>query len=1206
MMNAEKPQAFTHLHIHTEFSLLDGAARIPALVARAKELGMRHLAVTDHGALHGVVDFYKACRDAGLKPIIGCEAYTAARTHQDRDPRTDSEQGHLVLLAETNAGYKNLMKLISLGFTDGFYYKPRIDFGLLEKYHEGLIALSACLSGDVPDAILRGDYEGAKSIALRLDAIMGRNNFYLEIQHNGLEEQREVNRELVRLSRETGIPLIATNDVHYIHRADARAQEILICIQTGKTVEDDDRLIINTDELYLKSAVEMAHHFADVPEALQNTQVIAERCNVSFTFGNLHLPTFPMTGPKTQTEMLEELTWSGYEKRYGENDSYRERTRYELSVILQMGYVDYFLIVWDFIRHAREQGIMVGPGRGSAAGSIVSYCLAITNVDPIRYNLIFERFLNPERISMPDIDIDFCYERRQEVIDYVVAKYGSDRVAQIITFGTMAARAAVRDVGRALAIPYGDVDRIAKMIPMMPGRHLSIEDAIGMSKDLAKAYTEDPRIRELLDTAKTLEGMPRHASTHAAGVVIAGEPITNLVPLYRNNDLISTQFPMNTIEELGLLKIDFLALRTLTVIRDAVALVAHDTGEQIDIDTLPIDIPEVYALIGRGDTAGVFQLESQGMTQFMKDLQPTSLEDIIAGISLYRPGPMDQIPRYIRSKNNPELVTYAHPLLEPILNVTYGCMIYQEQVMQIVRDIGGYSLGRSDLVRRAMSKKKKEVMDAERRNFIYGQTDETGKVTIPGALRNGMDEQTANTLFDEMMDFASYAFNKSHAAAYAVVGYQTAWLRTFHPVSFMAALLNSFVGSLGKVSEYVQECRKMAIAVLPPDINESHASFSTAGHRIRFGLSAVKNVGINVVLALVAEREKSGPFRDFVDFCERLAGRDLNKKTVESLIKCGAFDSFGIFRSRLMAQYEFIIDSVNQTRRSMLEGQLSLFDAGASASSGITVEWPAIPEYDPRLLMAMEKEMLGLYLSGHPLDSVSDLMQQHVTVTSRDFQPAAEEGEPIRLKDGQLVVVAGIITEMKSISTRSNKMMAFLTLEDLYGQFEVIVFPTVLETHAQLLSLEQPVWVEGRVSVKEEEVPKILAERLLALAHGGSLPGPIGRGGGGMANHGFPAAFPAANHELTQEPASSYKPGSSSNASSPETARLKVRLPVEIRKRDRLAVHALLRYFDGTVPAYVYENGSKSFSDRYSVEPASILAGALVNLLGSENVKLEK
>ena len=1166
-MNGESKGNFTHLHVHTEYSLLDGAARIPALVSRAKELGMRHLAVTDHGVLYGAVDFYKACRDAGISPIIGCEAYTAARTHLDKDPRTDADQGHLVLLAENNEGYRNLMKLISLGFTDGFYYKPRIDLGLLEKYHEGLIALSACLAGDVPNAILRGDYEGAKVIALRMDAIMGRNNFYLEIQHNGLEEQREVNRELVRLSRETGIPLIATNDVHYIHRADARAQEILICIQTGKTVEDTDRLIINTDELYLKSAAEMAHHFSDVPEALQNSQIIAERCHVSFTFGKLHLPAFPVQGSKTASELLEELTWKGYANRYGANISHMERTRFELSVIRQMGFVDYFLIVWDFIRHAREQGIMVGPGRGSAAGSIVSYCLAITNVDPIRYNLIFERFLNPERISMPDIDIDFCYERRQEVIDYVIAKYGSDRVAQIITFGTMAARAAVRDVGRALAIPYGDVDRIAKMIPMMPGRHLTIEDAIGMSKDLSKVYTEDPRIRELLDTAKTLEGMPRHASTHAAGVVIAGEPITNLVPLYRNNDLVSTQFAMNTIEELGLLKIDFLALRTLTVIRDAVALIAHDTGKQIDIDSIPIDVPEVYALIGRGETAGVFQLESQGMTQFMKDLQPTALEDIIAGISLYRPGPMDQIPRYIRSKNNPELVTYAHPLLEPILNVTYGCMIYQEQVMQIVRDIGGYSLGRSDLVRRAMSKKKKDVMDAERRNFIYGQTDATGKVIIPGALRNGMDEKTANSLFDEMMDFASYAFNKSHAAAYAVVGYQTAWLRTFYPVAFMAALLNSFVGSLGKVSEYVLECRKMSIAVLPPDVNESHASFSTAGHRIRFGLSAVKNVGINVVTALVAEREKNGRYRDFVDFCERIAGRDMNKKTVESLIKCGAFDSFRIPRSRLVAQFEFIIDRVGQSRRSMLEGQFSLFDAGSSATTGMAVEWPDIPEYDPRLLMAMEKEMLGLYLSGHPLDGVSALMEKHATVTARDFQPVGEEGGPIRLKDGQNVVTAGIITEMKSISTRNSKMMAFLTLEDLYGQFEVIVFPNVLESQAPLLALEQPVWVEGRVSMKEEEVPKILAKRFLALSADGPLP------------------------------QDRIVPG--------ESMRLKVRIPSETPARDRLAVRALLRYFDGPVPAYVYENGSKSCSDRCTVDTASVLVRTLTQLVGAENVKLE-
>ena len=1305
-MNQEARIPFTHLHVHTEYSLLDGAARIPALVSRARELGMSHLAITDHGVLYGVVDFYKACLEAGITPVIGCEVYTAARSRLDRDPRADADQGHLVLLAENDEGYRNLMLLVSAGFTDGYYYKPRIDLDLLERHHAGIIGLSACLAGDVPNALLKGDYERARTLALRLDGILGRGNFYLELQHNGLDEQREVNRELVRLSGDTGIPLVATNDVHYIHRTDARAQEILICIQTGKTVEDEDRLVIETDELYLKSQAEMAQHFADVPEALKNTQRIADRCRVNFTFGKLHLPAFPVAPPQTPESLLERITWEGYARRYGTDDAHRERTRYELSVIRQMGYVDYFLIVWDFIRHAREKGIMVGPGRGSAAGSIVSYCLGITNVDPIRYALIFERFLNPERISMPDIDIDFCYERRQEVIDYVVAKYGADRVAQIITFGTMAARAAVRDVGRALAVPYGDVDRVAKMIPMMPGKHLSIEDAIGMNRELEKVYEEDPRVHELLDTAKTLEGMPRHASTHAAGIVIAGEPLTNLVPLYRNGDLISTQFPMTTIEELGLLKMDFLALRTLTVIRDAVMLVKASGGPAIDIDAIAFDDPQVYAMIGRGETAGVFQLESQGMTRFMTELQPGSLEDIIAGISLYRPGPMDQIPRYIRSKNNPELVTYVHPLLEPILNVTYGCMIYQEQVMQIVRDIAGYSLGRSDLVRRAMSKKKKEVMDAERRNFIYGQTDMQGHVTIPGALRNGMDESTANRLFDEMMDFASYAFNKSHAAAYAVVGYQTAWLRCHHPVAFMSALMNSFVGSLAKVSEYVLECRKMGIRILPPDINESLGSFTPAGGHIRFGLSAVKNVGANVVQALVADRQANGRFRDFVDFCERLAGRELNKKTVESLIKCGAFDSFGVFRSRMMAQYEFIIDSVNQTRRTMLEGQFSLFDAGTAANSEVAVAWPAIPEYDPRLLMAMEKEMLGLYLTGHPLDGVADLIGQYATVSARDFQPPLEgEVETVRLKDGQPAIAAGIITEMKSISTRSNRMMSFLTVEDLYGQFEVIVFPNVLESQAPLLSRDAAIWVEGRVSVREDEEPKILAERFLPLSKEGPLPALPGRGrNGNGGGRGFPpvireagdsryqrgnltngradggtamgndaagerraaAAMPegsvpgrdggaphgysteAVRKTAVPEPSASgvtAQAGQSGRVTvpdaaatavhpgetpadaivralggtpvpigapdapacflSPAVARLKVRIPPEAPAQDRAAVHALLQYFEGGIPAHVYETGSRAPSSRYCVEMGLVLARSLIGILGEENVKAE-
>ncbi|HHY64153.1 MAG TPA: DNA polymerase III subunit alpha, partial [Clostridiaceae bacterium] len=792
---------FVHLHVHTEYSLLDGACRIGPLVKKAKELNMHSLAITDHGSMFGVIDFYKACKKEGIKPIIGCEVYTAPRSHKDKDPRYDSDQGHLILLARDNTGYRNLMKLVSTAYTEGFYYKPRIDYRLLEEYHEGLICLSGCIGGDIPQKLLNGDFDGARALALEISRIMGPGNFYLELQYNNIAEQKEVNARLVELSEATGIPLIATNDIHYINREDAKAQEILICIQTGKTIEDPDRLKFETDEFYLKSIDEMWDHFKAYPEALLNTVRVAEACNVEIRFGELHLPKYDVPEGTTAFEYLRSQCIKGFHQRYRPDPALLERVEYELSVIEQMGYVDYFLIVWDFIKFARDNGIMVGPGRGSAAGSIVAYCLGITNVDPVKHDLIFERFLNPERISMPDIDIDFCYERRQEVIDYVVRKYGEDHVAQIITFGTMAARGAVRDVGRALGIPYNEVDKVAKLIPMMPGRHLSIEDAIGMIPELKTIYNTDPRMRELLDTAMILEGMPRHASTHAAGVVISSEPLTEFVPLYCNEGQVSTQFPMTTLEELGLLKMDFLALRTITVIRDAADLVKKNRNIDIDIDKIDYEDKNVYDMLGRGETAGVFQLESQGMTNFFKELLPTCLEDIIAGIALYRPGPMDQIPRYLKNKNNPENITYVTPLLEPILKVTYGCMIYQEQVMQICRELAGYSLGQSDLVRRAMSKKKKEVMDAERQNFIYGKLDEKGNVLIPGAVRKGIPEKVASQIFDEMMDFASYAFNKSHAAAYAYVGYQTAWLKYYYPVEFMAALLNSFMCSLGKVSQ---------------------------------------------------------------------------------------------------------------------------------------------------------------------------------------------------------------------------------------------------------------------------------------------------------------------------------------------------------------------------------------------------------------------
>jgi len=1184
---------FVHLHLHTEYSLLDGACRIQPLVKKARELNMHSLAITDHGAMYGVIDFYKACKKEGIKPILGCEVYTAQRTIRDRDPKFDSDQGHLVLLAKNNKGYQNLMKLISIGFTEGFYYKPRIDYDLLEQYHEGLIALSSCLAGDIPQKILKRDFEGAKNLALKLNSIMGQGNFYLELQHNDIPEQKTVNEELVRISRETGIPLIATNDVHFINKEDARAQEILICIQTGKTLDDADRLMFESDQVYLKSPEEMWEHFKAWPEALENTVRVAEQCNVEIEFGHLHLPKYDVPDGRDPFEYLKGLCLEGFEKLYGKNDDLLERLNYELSVIRDMGYVDYFLIVWDFIKYARDNGIMVGPGRGSAAGSMVSYCLGITKVDPIKYNLLFERFLNPERISIPDIDIDFCYERRQEVIDYVIHKYGEDRVAQIITFGTMAARAAVRDVGRVLGIPYNEVDRIAKLIPMTQGHHISIEEAIELNPELKTLYDSVPRVKELLDTARILEGMPRHVSTHAAGVVISSEPITNFVPLYKNEDLVSTQFPMTTLEELGMLKMDFLGLCTITVIRDTVDLVKSSRGIEIDIDNIDYDEKAVYEMIGRGETAGIFQLESRGMTAFMKELQPGNLEDIIAGISLYRPGPMDQIPRYIQNKRNPDKITYITPKLEPILNVTYGCMVYQEQVMQIFRDLAGYSLGRSDLVRRAMSKKKKDVMDAERQNFVYGSCDENGNVLIPGAIRNGISEEAAHRIFDEMIDFASYAFNKSHAAAYAYVGYQTAWLKYHYPVEFMAALINSYMGSLSKVSQYVMECRKMGIKVLPPDINESAGAFSVKGNAIRFGLSAIKHVGTTFVDNIIKEREMNGPFKSFVDFCERMEGKDLNKRTLENLIKSGAFDLFGIYRSKLMTNFEKVLERIAQKRKNMIAGQMSLFDAAYSNSSddgSVTLDWPDMEEYDYRHLLAMEKETMGLYISGHPLNEYKEIIKEIVNVYSYDFEVSEEEeiGET-RLTDGQFARIAGIISDIKTISTKNNRMMAFVMIEDLYGQVEVIVFPKILEASARILAMDNLVVVEGNISVKENESPKILANRIIPLSS--------------VSGH---ASASSGNSEKSHSLGNSAGENKSDyNAvNSQGKGIIKVLFDENISEDKRAQALALMRRFEGNDRALVYIDNANRPSLKFNTKISSALLSELKKLVGSDHVKV--
>ncbi|MDK2810613.1 MAG: polymerase subunit alpha [Petroclostridium sp.] len=1082
-------KSFVHLHVHTQYSLLDGACRIKDLVKKAKDLGMDSIAITDHGVMYGVIEFYKEAKKEGIKPIIGCEVYTAARSRHDRVSELDGNQGHLVLLAKDITGYKNLMNIVSIGFTEGFYYKPRIDFEILEKYHEGLIALSACLGGDIPKALLNGNYEQAKQLTYKYAGIFGKDNFYLELQDHGIHEQRIVNQQLVKLSKETGIGLVATNDIHYISKEDAKNQDVLVCIQTGKTVDEEDRLKFETSEFYLKSAEEMVELFPFALEAIENTVKIAERCNVEFEFGKLHLPSYHVPDNIEPFDYLAGLCQQGLKARYGEiTPEIQHKLNYELEVIKNMGYVDYFLIVWDFIKYARDHGIMVGPGRGSAAGSLVSYCLGITNIDPIKYNLLFERFLNPERISMPDIDIDFCYERRQEVIDYVIGKYGEDRVAQIITFGTMAARAAIRDVGRALNIPYADVDIVAKHIPFELG--MTIDRALEVNSDLKKMYENDERVRQLIDTAKALEGLPRHASTHAAGVVISKEPISTYVPLQKNDDNITTQFPMGTLEELGLLKMDFLGLRTLTVIRDAVNMIKQSKNIEIDINSISFDDKPVFEILCQGYTEGVFQLESAGMKQFMKELQPQSLEDIIAGISLYRPGPMDQIPRYIRNKNNPHEIRYKHPLLENILNVTYGCIIYQEQVMQIVRELGGYSLGRADLVRRAMSKKKADVMEKEKNNFIYGIVDETGEVILPGAIRRGVEERVAEEIFDEMMDFAKYAFNKSHAAAYAVIAYQTAWLKCYYPTEFMAALLTSVLDNSTKVSQYIQECKRLGIKLLPPDINESYDGFTVSGNCIRFGLVAVKNVGRNIIRDVVEERTTRGAFKSFRDFCERMSEKDLNKRLIESLIKCGAFDCFGVYRSQLMAVYEKIIDSIGQNKKRNLDGQISLFcnEFNSRHNFSVNDDLPQIKEYPVKVLLSMEKETIGLYLSGHPLDPYRIQLDQVINATTADILSLEENISETNLNhstkvlaDGTEVILGGIIISKKTKTTKNNSLMAFITLEDLFGTIEVIVFPKILDKYYNYIIEDNIVTIKGRISIREEEQPKILCEEIMPL-----------------------------------------------------------------------------------------------------------------------------
>jgi len=1075
---------FVHLHVHTEYSLLDGAGKVESLVAKAKESGMEAVAITDHGVMYGVVDFYKKAKKYGIKPIIGCEVYVASRTMKDRDPKLDSGQYHLVLLAKNEEGYSNLIKLVSMGFTEGFYYKPRVDMEVLRKYSEGLVALSACLAGVIPGHIMKGNYEAAKNAALTYNEIFGEGNFYLELQDHGIKEQALVNQEVIRLSKETGIPLVATNDVHYVKKEDSVAQDILLCIQTGKTVEDEGRLKFNGQEFYLKTADEMYDLFKYIPEALSNTAKIADKCNVDFNFGQVYLPAFDVPEGYTSDTYIRKLCYDGLAEKYCKiTDELKDRAEYELSVITKMGYSDYYLIVWDYVKFAKDNGIMVGPGRGSGAGSLVAYCIGITNIDPIKYNLIFERFLNPERISMPDFDVDFCYERRQEVIDYVIRKYGKDRVAQIITFGTMAARGAIRDVGRVLNIPYAQVDLIAKKIPFEIG--MTIEKALDTNRELKELYLEDESARHLIDMSEAVEGMPRHSSTHAAGVVISKKAVTDYVPLQMNEDVITTQFTMGTLEELGLLKMDFLGLRTLTVIRDTLELIRAKGIEAPDMDKMDYDDANVYKMISQGETYGVFQLESGGMTQCFKELKPNCLEDIIAGISLYRPGAMDQIPQYIRNKHNPSELQYMHPALEHILNVTYGCIIYQEQVMQIVRDLGGYSMGRSDLVRRAMGKKKVDVMAKERENFIGGIVDEAGNVVVAGCVRNGIPAKTAADIFDEVAKFAGYGFNKSHAAAYAIIAYQTAWLKYYYPVEFSAALITSVMGSSKKVAQYIQHCKSKGIEVLPPDVNESSVSFTVKENRIRFGLAAVKNVGINAILSIIKARQEKGRFEGLYDFLQKIDYSVINKRTVESLIKCGAFDCFGVYRNRMLAVYEKLMESILGQKKNNVEGQISLFDTIEESDDVVGNIYPVLNEYPQRNLLAMEKEMLGLYISGHPLEEYKPELASSVTITTAELTTdneaeAPEIGSNFEL-DGKKVTIGGIIVSVKQKTTKTNNMMAFVELEDLYGTLEIIVFPKIYERCKSLLVQDTTVLVEGRISQKEEEAAKIVCDTVKPL-----------------------------------------------------------------------------------------------------------------------------
>lgn len=1196
--------AFTHLHVHTEYSLLDGAARITDVVARAKELGMDSLAITDHGVMFGVIDFYKECKKQGIKPVIGCEVYTAARTMYDKDADKDKYQGHLVLLAKTNDGYKNLIKIVSKGFTEGYYYKPRIDKDVLRAHSEGIIALSACLAGKVQSCLLNRDYEGAKAEAQALDEIFGHGNFYLELQDQGLDEEAMINPQLVKLSKELDIPLVATNDVHYVKQEDAEAHDVLLAIQTATTIDDEKRMRFPNDQFYLKSEDEMRKIFAYAPEAIENTHKIAMECNVEFVFGDYHLPEFIPPAGKTNQQYLRELCQKGLEERYDEiTPKLQERLDYELGVIEDMGYVEYFLIVWDFINFAKTNGIMVGPGRGSAAGSLVAYTLRITDLDPIRYSLIFERFLNPERVSMPDIDIDFCIERRGEVIDYVIKKYGKENVSQIITFGTMKAKAAVRDVGRALNLSYAEADRIAKAIPF--DLKMTIDKALDMNPELKNMYESDARVAKVIDMSRAIEGMPRHASTHAAGVVISKLPLDEYVPLYMSDKGIATQFNMTTIEELGLLKMDFLGLRNLTVIRDALELIEKNYGVTIDFARMGYDDKAVYDMIAGGNTLGVFQLESGGMTQFMKNLKPSCFEDVVAGIALYRPGPMDSIPKYIEYKKNPEKIKYVTPELAPILDVSYGCLVYQEQVMQIVRDLAGYSFGRSDIVRRAMSKKKKDVMLQEKEYFIHGKLDEAGNVEIPGCIRNGISEAAAESIFADMESFAQYAFNKSHAAVYAVVAYETGYLKKYYPVEFMAALMTSVMGDAKSIAKYIRNCKEMGIEVLPPSIHDSQKKFSVVDGKIRFGLLGVKNVGEGAIDAIIKAREEKGKPKDIFQFINNVEISEVNKKAVESLIKAGALDCLDVNRAAHLAVYEGLVESAQNSAKKNIAGQMSLFQISSEEmNSGDTSgTLPDVNNFSKDILLAMEKEMLGVYITDHPLSEYAEKIEKYADVTSEDLAAVSEEEHhDSRIQDGMTVTLAGMIAGKKNQITKNNKMMAFVNLEDLYGEVEIVVFPNVYERCSSAILEDNVVVVKGKLNFKEDEMPKVLADSVVGIheveqhLQNEQAAASAGRGlsGGRM-------------QEATQGGrAQGRAPGGSRQNGAPGGETVKVRIPQEADEQEVLqALQEIFRQYPGNTPVLIYLQNGKivKTGERGGVYPSIALFDTVAEIVGRPNIK---